>query len=366
MGVARAPRGAFAMLVFGSLSLVLIALAAPDEPVPVPVPAAQLASVALTDDDGDQALFTDTELAPGRPVTRCLEVRYAGPAGPGDVHLVADDVTGTLADALQVQVDRGTGGSFASCAGFTGSRVFDGTLTGLVDATEVGVSTGWVPGATDQRTYRITVEVPAGSEPGRTSTATFRWLVVPGSAPPPTTAPPTTAPPTTAPPTTAPPTTDPTTAPPTGAPPTTGPTTAPVPAPPPTAPPTSLPTAAPIPAPPTAAPTTQPAAGPPPTARRSPGGSAPRGAPAPVHRPQSAAGKLGAVVQQVFGDAAEVATGAARHGGVPIVALVAVFLFILFQDQLDRRDPKLALAPMTGDPYLYFAPDEPDDTGGPT
>src|SRR5207253_10287106 len=249
-------------------------------------PAAQLASVALTDDDGDQALFTDTELAPGRPVTRCLEVRYAGPAGPGDVHLVADDVTGTLADALQVHVDRGTGGSFASCAGFTGSRVFDGTLTGLVDATEVGVSTGWVPGATDQRTYRITVEVPAGSEPGRTSTATFRWLVVPGSAPPPTTAPPTTAPPTTAP-----PTTDPTTAPPTGAPPTTGPTTAPVPAPPPTAPSTSLPTAAPIPAPPTAAPTTRPAAGPPPTARRSPGGSAPRGAPAPVHRPQSAAGK---------------------------------------------------------------------------
>ena len=342
MGVARAPRGAFAMLVFGSLSLVLIALAAPDEPVPVPVPAAQLASVALTDDDGDQALFTDTELAPGRPVTRCLEVRYAGPAGPGDVHLVADDVTGTLADALQVQVDRGTGGSFASCAGFTGSRVFDGTLTGLVDATEVGVPTGWVPGATDQRTYRITVEVPAGSEPGRTSTATFRWLVVPGSAPPPTTDPPT------------------------GAPPTTGPTTAPVPAPPPTAPPTSLPTAAPIPAPPTAAPTTRPAAGPPTTARRSPGGSAPRGAPAPVHRPQSAAGKLGAVVQQVFGDAAEVATGAARHGGVPIVALVAVFVFILFQDQLDRRDPKLALAPMTGDPYLYFAPDEPDDTGGPT
>ena len=43
-----------------------------------------------------------------------------------------------------------------------------------------------------------------------------------------------------------------------------------------------------------------------------------------------------------------------------------VFLFILFQDQLDRRDPKLALAPMTGDPYLYFEPDEPDDTGGPT
>ena len=71
-------------------------------------------------------------------------------------------------------------------------------------------------------------------------------------------------------------------------------------------------------------------------------------------------------MQQVFGGAAQVAIGAARHGGVPIVALVAVFLFILFQDQLDRRDPKLALAPMTGDPYLYFEPDEPDDTGGST
>src|SRR5947207_2328086 len=50
---------------------------------------------------------------------------------------------------------------------------------------DVGVSTGWVPTAVDARTYRITVDVLSGTAPGQTSTATFRWLVVPGPAPEP-------------------------------------------------------------------------------------------------------------------------------------------------------------------------------------
>ena len=327
MGTARAPGATFAILLVGSFGLLMIALAGPGGPAPVRT--AQLASVALTDDDGDQALFAATELVPGRPVSRCLEVRYAGAAGPGDVHLVAEDVTGTLADQLAVRVERGTGGGFASCAGFSGSTVFDGLLTGLGDDADVGVSTGWVPAARDNRTYRITVEVPAGTVPGRTAGATFRWLVVPGPPPPATT----------------PPTPEPTSS--TTTPPTATPSTVPT-------------TAAPSTAATAAAPSTRPASAAPSagTVHHTPKG--PGGSGGQQRRP---GGGLSAAVRQAISDAFKLAEGSARHGGVPILALVALILFVLVQDQIDRRDPKLALAPMLGDPYLYFG-DEHDDTGG--
>src|SRR5437016_12831351 len=95
MAVVRAPRGVFAMLTFASIGLVSIFLAAPG--TPVTSRAAQIAAIPLTDDDGDQALFAATELAPGHPKSRCLQVRYNGAASPGDVQLLAEDVSGALA-----------------------------------------------------------------------------------------------------------------------------------------------------------------------------------------------------------------------------------------------------------------------------
>ena len=184
MAVVRAPRGVFAMLTFASIGLVSIFLAAPEKPATSRV--AQIAAIPLTDDDGDQALFAATELAPGHPKSRCLQVRYNGAASPGDVQLLAEDVSGALASRLEVTVERGTGGDFASCVGFSGSVVYDGLLADLAAGpTDVGVSTGWVPAAVDTRTYRITVDVLSGTAAGQTSTATFRWLIVPGPTPEP-------------------------------------------------------------------------------------------------------------------------------------------------------------------------------------
>src|SRR5256886_11790127 len=146
MAVARTPSGVFAMLTFASVGLVLIFLAAPGKPATSRV--ASTAAIPLTDDDGDQALFAAAELAPGHPKSRCLQVRYNGAAFPGDVELLAEDVSGALASRLEVTVERGTGGDFASCVGFSGSVGYDGLLADLgARPADVGGPPRWGPAA---------------------------------------------------------------------------------------------------------------------------------------------------------------------------------------------------------------------------
>jgi hypothetical protein len=53
-----------------------------------------------------------------------------------------------------------------------------------------------------------------------------------------------------------------------------------------------------------------------------------------------------------------------RHGGFPLAALLLLGLFLLLQDRVDRRDPKLALAPEYPEPDLLFDP-PPDDAPRP-
>ena len=65
MGAGRTPSGVFGILVFGSVGLLSILLAAPGDPGPQATRVSQLASIPLTDDDGDQALFATTALGPG-------------------------------------------------------------------------------------------------------------------------------------------------------------------------------------------------------------------------------------------------------------------------------------------------------------
>jgi len=42
----------------------------------------------------------------------------------------------------------------------------------------------------------------------------------------------------------------------------------------------------------------------------------------------------------------DLSTGVAQRSAIPIGALLIAALFLLVQDRLDRRDPKLALAPL--------------------
>jgi hypothetical protein len=53
---------------------------------------------------------------------------------------------------------------------------------------------------------------------------------------------------------------------------------------------------------------------------------------------------------------ATVATAVSKNGAVPIGLLILVGLFLLVQNRMDNRDPKLALAPVFADPGVTFVP----------
>jgi hypothetical protein len=58
----------------------------------------------------------------------------------------------------------------------------------------------------------------------------------------------------------------------------------------------------------------------------------------------------------VLGEIASAAKAAARTATFPLALLGLLFAFLLAQDKIDRRDPKLALAPVHKDPDLPFGP----------
>jgi hypothetical protein len=269
-----------------------------------------VASSALTD-DRRAPLFSARDLAPGRSVAGCLRVTYTGSTA-GTVRLTAEDVAGALVADLRVEVAVGTTGSGPGCAGFTGTTVYRGSLTDLggVHGGKPGVSTRWRPAAGDRRTYRITLTVAdTATAQGASATATLRWLLDPG-ADPPFDPPPA-------------PTTDPLRSPATG--------------------------------------------GGSPPAPPAPTGNGTAGAPGRSAPPAEADGRrhhandgFTARLSDLTATIADVAARTARHGGIPVASGLVALLFLLVQNRIDARDPKLCRAPLWSDPHLHFPDEEPD------
>lgn len=149
---------------------------------------AQLAagSVQLTDDDYGTSLFAVDDMVPGRPERDCIVVSYDGNVLPVTVSL-SSEAEGSLASLLDVRVERGTGGTFQDCDGFTPTgTVFQGTLAGL-SAARRGVEAFAVTDSPDAQTFRFTFtlrDVPDTVE-GFTNTtvptasARFLWTADP-------------------------------------------------------------------------------------------------------------------------------------------------------------------------------------------
>jgi len=125
--------------------------------------------VDLVDDDSGSAMFSVTNMAPGETSQACIEVTYQGTvADPSAVKLYSGGFTdsGALADELDITVDVGTGGSFASCAGFAASSTIfaTNTLTNF-DTTHSNYTNGvvgWDPSSTpESRTFRFTIDLPS-------------------------------------------------------------------------------------------------------------------------------------------------------------------------------------------------------------
>jgi len=122
-------------------------------------------SVSLHDDDSGTAMFTATNLKPGSTGARCIVVTAPGSVA-SSVRMYARDyrTTNGLGESLNVVIDEGTGGTFASgpgsCTGFALSgHAFRGTLADFA-ASKTSFATGvrgWAPdgSAPVSRTYRL-------------------------------------------------------------------------------------------------------------------------------------------------------------------------------------------------------------------
>jgi hypothetical protein len=145
-------------------------------------------TVALTDDDGGTALFTASALKPGATGTKCIVVTSSGNlASAVKLYATTYSTTNALSSYVNLVVDEGTGGTFASsgpssCTGFaSGGNDFTGTLATFSAKTSfaTGVS-AWAPtgSGSESKTFRISYTIDAAtpnSAQGGTAAVGFTW-----------------------------------------------------------------------------------------------------------------------------------------------------------------------------------------------
>jgi hypothetical protein len=146
-------------------------------------------SVVLADDDSGTAMFTPTLLKPLATGTKCIVVTSTGTLD-STVKLYATgySTTNALSSWLDMVIDEGTGGTFASsgptsCTGFTlGTNIFTGTLASF-GTTRTSFATGvgtWAPAGTGSPTkvyrirYTLNTATPNTAQSG-TAALAFTW-----------------------------------------------------------------------------------------------------------------------------------------------------------------------------------------------
>lgn len=358
--------------------------------------------------DATGPLLTPATLTPGAVTERCVQVSYRqSETSTATVGIFASAGGSGLADYLDITIDRGTGGSYAGgCSGFAGTPTYTGTLAALAqshgDPTTQLVLGTTAPGD-GSMSFRFRVAVRDDNRAQqRSASATFSWLAttdgVDADDSPPTST------------VSAPlvPTTDP------GA----GPSPAPDVTPDVTpelgessaAPGDVVTTAAvetePLPASPAAAASDEPSSAATSAAQASssptPAAVAPSAAPsssaaipsaaslpaapsaqaAPpessgARQPERAAAprapkrqgileRITAGVRSFVEPVAEAAPAALKGGAVGLGTVPFLLLFLLIQREIDKRDPKLALAPSYADAYLTFEPHQSSADEGST
>lgn len=136
-------------------------------------------TVDITDDDAGAARFNVSGLTANSTDTRCITVTYNGSLAASVKLYGAASGTG-LANYLDLVIEEGDGGSFASCTGFVAtSTVFTGTLsTFAANSTNfaTGVGTFAPTGSAQNKTYRITYTVQDNNAAqGLSAGGTFTW-----------------------------------------------------------------------------------------------------------------------------------------------------------------------------------------------
>lgn len=135
-------------------------------------------TIELIDDDQGRSLFDLSDMAPGRPAQRCLDVTYQGSILPVDLTLIGE-FTGPLAHYLEATIEQGTGGSFESCNSFEADEtIFSGTLEDL--ATLGRIDLGTIINTGDKREFRVTFDLADEQDAlGLEASASLVWEASP-------------------------------------------------------------------------------------------------------------------------------------------------------------------------------------------
>lgn len=137
-------------------------------------------AVTIGDDDSGTALFNATGLVPGSTGSKCIKVSYTGNVA-ATVKLYVASSSGTLAPYVDLVVEEGSGGTFSSCTGFSGSTIYSGTLSNMASTkTAFGSGVGsFAPTTnTDTKVYKFTYTLNASTPDNMqsaTCAATFQW-----------------------------------------------------------------------------------------------------------------------------------------------------------------------------------------------
>lgn len=135
-------------------------------------------TVRLSDDSAGSVLFDAVSLDPAGQSVRCITVTYEGDITPVDVRVYGRVTGGTgLEDYMTMRIDRGTGGGFGSCEGFSpGVQEWSGTLATL-PGDFARAAGSWAPASQGaSATYRVSVGLTDDDDAqGRTAEAELVW-----------------------------------------------------------------------------------------------------------------------------------------------------------------------------------------------
>ena len=142
-------------------------------------------TLALSDDDDGTAMFATTAMRPGATTENCIAVTYNGTiAGGVPVTLHAATPTPDLAPYLDLTVERGTGGGFGTCTGFSPTETaYTGTVAGFAAAhSNTGPGAGtWSPAPGGTATYRFEATLRSeDAAQGLSAAAVFTWKMQDG------------------------------------------------------------------------------------------------------------------------------------------------------------------------------------------
>ncbi|WP_214417001.1 hypothetical protein [Sphaerisporangium fuscum] len=144
-------------------------------------------TVNLTNDSGGVPMFQVTNMVPGNTGSHCIKVTSTASV-PSAVKLYANITAPPTTDVspyINLKIEEGTGGTFASCAAFnpTGGTAYNGTLADFT-ANHTNFATGVGPWSLtgtppEDLTYRFTWTfsnaAPPSTESGSTPTVNFVW-----------------------------------------------------------------------------------------------------------------------------------------------------------------------------------------------